>query len=194
MHNSIKLIVGLGNPGPEYTNTRHNAGEWLLELFAKQHQQTFHKEKKFKSRITQVNLSGHECWLLIPDTFMNLSGQAVKALASFYKIAPQEILVLHDELDFPPGVVRLKQGGGAGGHNGLRDIIAQLHTPDFYRLRIGIGHPGNRDQVTDYVLHPPAKHEKQLILESINQAVTVLPHIIAGNIQKAMQELHTKVD
>lgn len=191
MQSQIKLIVGLGNPGSDYANTRHNAGAWLVEALAEQQQQKLHLEKKFKANITHFKLLEHECWLLIPTTFMNLSGQAVKAFASFYKIAPQEILVAHDELDFTPGIVRLKQGGGAGGHNGLKDIIAQLPSPDFYRLRIGIGHPGNRDDVADYVLHTPSRHEHKQILDAIARALNLIPELIQGKMQHVMRELHS---
>lgn len=190
-HLPVQLIVGLGNPGQRYANTRHNVGAWLVESLAQQHQTPLKLETKFKGQIGRITLHGHECWLLIPNTFMNLSGQAVKALADFYKIPAEAILVAHDELDFPAGVIRLKPSGGAGGHNGLKDIIAQLHTPDFLRLRIGIGHPGDRDLVHDYVLNQPSKHDTILIETAINSALNVMNDLAEGHLQKAMQTLHS---
>ncbi len=191
-HSPIQLIVGLGNPGQRYANTRHNVGAWLVESLAKQHSAHLKLESKFKGQVARISLHDHDCWLLIPNTFMNLSGQAVKALADFYKIPAEAILVAHDELDFPAGVIRLKQGGGAGGHNGLKDILAQLHTPNFVRLRIGIGHPGDRDLVHDYVLNPPSKHETTLIETAIDNALTIMNDLAEGHLQKAMQTLHSK--
>ncbi len=191
-HSPIQLIVGLGNPGQRYANTRHNVGAWLVESLAKQHHAHLKIEPKFKGQAARITLHDHECWILIPNTFMNLSGQAVKALADFYKIPAEAILVAHDELDFPAGVIRLKQGGGAGGHNGLKDTIAQLHTPDFLRLRIGIGHPGDRDLVHDYVLNPPSKHENTLIETAIDNALSIMNDLAEGHLQKAMQTLHSK--
>lgn len=187
----IKLIVGLCNPGSDYEKTRHNAGAWLVRAFADSLQQTFSSEKKFKGLVSEVSIKEQHCWLLLPTTYMNNSGQAIKALASFYKIDPTEILVVHDELDFPPGIIRLKQGGGSGGHNGLKDTITHLGTPDFYRLRVGIGHPGDRSKVLNYVLSPPNKAEKKLILEAIDHALPLLPDLLAGKVAQVMQELHT---
>jgi len=187
----IRLIVGLGNPGEEYTHTRHNAGAWFVEQLAAESSVKFLSENKFQGRVAAIQEAAHKCWLLLPNTFMNHSGQAVRAFSQFYQIAPEEILVAHDELDFPAGVVRLKQGGGHGGHNGLRDIIQNLQSDQFHRLRIGIGHPGNRNQVHDYVLNRPSKHDHTLILDAIQQALIVLPQFILGDTQKAIQQLHS---
>ena len=189
----IKLIVGLGNPGPEYENTRHNAGAWFIQALAAQFDLSFSMETKFKGMVTRLQDGAADCRLLIPTTYMNLSGQATIAVAKFFKILPEEILVVHDELDFAPGEIRFKHGGGHGGHNGLRDIIAQLHSNDFYRLRVGIGHPGQRDDVTDYVLHKPSKSDESAILDAIDSALRVMPATLNGDIQGAMKELNTKV-
>lgn len=189
---SIKLIVGLGNPGANYEKTRHNAGAWLVETIAQQNHISFKPEPKFKGMVACHHHAGHDFRLLIPTTFMNLSGQSVRALADFYKIEPTEILVAHDELDLPVGTAKIKRGGGHGGHNGLRDIIAQLHTNDFYRLRIGIGHPGQRDLVHDYVLQKPNKSDQQQIDDAITSALIVIPDILSGHLEKAMQKLHTE--
>lgn len=189
---SIKLIVGLGNPGAEYQETRHNAGAWLVESLAQQEHVTLCYETKFTGHTGIFQLSDLDCRLLIPGTFMNLSGKAVRAIAEFYKIAPSEILVAHDELDLPVGIVRLKHGGGHGGHNGLRDIITQLHTNDFYRLRVGIAHPGERHLVLDYVLHRPSRDDKQQIDDAIANAINIIPELLKGQMDKAMQKLHTQ--
>lgn len=194
MPTAIKLIVGLGNPGPEYEQTRHNAGAWLVRQLAEDSRANLRRETKFKGLVSSITVQGHECWLLIPSTFMNLSGQAVSAMAGFYKIAPEEILVAHDELDFAAGIVRLKQGGGHGGHNGLRDIAAHLHSSEFHRIRIGIGHPGDRNEVHDYVLSAPSRHDRQQIDQAIAQLLTTLPDLITGHFQKVMRELHIKPD
>lgn len=191
MSNPIQLIVGLGNPGPEYVDTRHNAGAWLVDLLAEQGQ-PLRLESKWKGRVGQTVLHDQHCRLLVPETFMNLSGLAVRTLADFYHISPEEILVIHDDLDLAPGDIRLKKGGGHGGHNGLRDIISHLNTPDFYRLRIGIGHPGHKDQVASYVLHRPSKTEQERILSAIESGLEVLPDIAIGHFEQAMQQLHTR--
>jgi PTH1 family peptidyl-tRNA hydrolase len=191
LHTPIKLIVGLGNPGSEYAETRHNVGAWLVEQLAEQQQQKLRVESKFKARVTRLRLAEHECWLLIPTTYMNHSGDPVQAFSHFHKISPEEILVAHDELDFPTGIVRLKKDGGAGGRNGLKDILAQLSTPNFYRLRIGIGHPGDRNKVIDYVLSSPSRADNKLITQAIDQAISVMPDLISGHFQKAVRELHT---
>jgi len=188
----IRLIVGLGNPGMEYESTRHNAGFWWVEHIAATRKAPFNAEKKFHGLAARVHLDGHEAWLLKPQTFMNRSGQAVGALAGFYKIAPEEILVVHDELDLSPGDARLKKGGGHGGHNGLKDIIAHLGTSDFWRLRIGIGHPGDKNQVADFVLRPACRAEQDLIDNSVDRSLPLLPQILAGNFSAAMLKLHTK--
>ncbi|MFA7239639.1 MAG: aminoacyl-tRNA hydrolase [Sulfuricellaceae bacterium] len=190
--NAIRLIVGLGNPGREYEATRHNAGFWWVDKLAAGKGAALSPEKKFHGLAARLNLSGNELWLLEPQVFMNRSGQSVAALAHFYKIAPQEILVAHDELDIPPGTVRLKQGGGHGGHNGLKDIVAHLGAADFWRLRLGIGHPGNRDEVVNYVLNAPRREEQELIEATLDKSLAVLPQMLAGDMQAAMLKLHTK--
>lgn len=189
--NPIKLIVGLGNPGPQYAATRHNVGAWLVEELARQFHTPLRLDNKFLGSYGKSRIADQECWLLIPTTFMNLSGQSVKALASYYKIAPEEILVVHDELDFPAGDIRFKQDGGHGGHNGLRDIINHLQSKNFHRLRIGIDHPGNRDEVASYVLKPPRSNEESAIRTAIDEALRVLPTFVTGDQQKAIRELHS---
>lgn len=184
---SIKLVVGLCNPGSVYEKTRHNAGEWFIRQYAEKNQLPFKVDKKFHGEI-----SAHkEVHLLIPKTFMNCSGQAVAAMAHFYKLTPEEILVVHDELDLPPGIVKLKSHGGHGGHNGLRDIINKLNSNQFHRLRIGIGHPGHRDLVHNYVLGKPSNIEKIAMLNAVDRAIDVLPLVLDGQLEKAMQQLHT---
>jgi PTH1 family peptidyl-tRNA hydrolase len=190
----IQLIVGLGNPGDKYENTRHNAGAWFVEQLLESFKTTLTFEKKFHGMHGVLSIHEHKCHLLIPTTFMNLSGQAVAAIANFYKIMPPAILVAHDELDLPVGVCRLKEGGGHAGHNGLRDIIAKLGSSDFIRLRIGIGHPGKSDLVHDYVLNAPNKAEQLQITDSIATVMPVVPEIIAGDLAQAMNFLHTSRD
>lgn len=188
---SVKLIVGLGNPGKQYEQTRHNAGFWFVEEVARQYQVQFRPETKFLGEVARIQSNGLDVWLLKPMTFMNRSGQSIQSLAHFYKISADEILVAHDELDLEPGVVKLKTSGGHGGHNGLKDTLAALGTKDFNRLRLGIGHPGHRDQVVDYVLHSPSKIEMQQIEDGIYQASRVLPELLEGDLSRAMQQLHT---
>jgi PTH1 family peptidyl-tRNA hydrolase len=188
----IKLVVGLGNPGPKYTETRHNAGFWFVEALAGQYRARFLPEKKFHGEVARISLDGKDIWLLKPETFMNRSGLAVVSLAAFYKIAPENILVVHDEIDLKAGVARLKSGGGHGGHNGLRDIVAHLGTKDFQRLRIGVDHPGSKHLVVDYVLKRPDATDRQSIEEAIDDALRVMPKIAAGEWEKAMHQLHTK--
>jgi PTH1 family peptidyl-tRNA hydrolase len=188
----IKLIVGLGNPGPKYSETRHNAGFWFVEDLASQYRSRFLPEKKFHGEVARINLEGKDIWLLKPETYMNRSGLSVVSLAAFYKIAPENILVAHDEIDLKAGTARLKSGGGHGGHNGLRDIISHLGTKDFQRLRIGVDHPGSKDLVVDYVLKRPDSKDRQAIEDSINDALRVMPKIAAGEWEKAMHQLHTK--
>jgi len=185
----ISLIVGLGNPGAKYQDTRHNAGFWWLDQIATEYRQTFRIESKFHGEVCR--LDGANCWLLKPTTFMNRSGQAVAAIARFYKIPVQHILVVHDELDFSAGTIRLKQGGGDGRHNGLKDIIAHLGNKDFLRLRVGIGHPGHRDAVANYVLSAPSKVDKGLIEAVLASALQQLPAILNDNLNQAMQVLHS---
>lgn len=188
----IRLIVGLGNPGPDYAKTRHNAGFWLIDELAWQFKATLRSEGKYFGEVARVTLpEGGDLWLLKPMTFMNLSGQSVVALARFFKILPDEILVVHDELDLPPGAARYKQGGGHGGHNGLRDIIAKLGAPSFWRLRVGIGHPGDKNEVANFVLKKPRSEEQQAIDEALVKALDTLPLAIAGDMAGAMKTLHT---
>jgi PTH1 family peptidyl-tRNA hydrolase len=187
----VKLVVGLGNPRPEHEATRHNAGFWWVENLAEVQRVRLRAQSKFFGRVGRLTDDGYDCWLLLPSTFMNASGRAVQALAVFYKIAPDDILVVHDELDLPPGTLRLKKGGGVAGHNGLKDIAVRLG-PDFWRLRIGIGHPGDRDAVIDYVLHPPRQEEAELISKAVEHSLEVWPLIQAGEMEKAMHRLHTK--
>ena len=184
---TIKLIVGLCNPGSAYHKTRHNAGEWAVHAIANSHNSTFKAEKKFFGELAVAG----KTLLLIPNTFMNGSGQAVQAVANFYKLKPENILVAHDELDLPPGVIKLKANGGHGGHNGLRDIISRLGSKSFYRLRIGIGHPGHKDMVTNYVLGKPSNSDKMAILQAIDRAIDVIPNVLDGHFEKAMHQLHT---
>lgn len=193
MASRIQLIVGLGNPGAQYEQTRHNAGFWFVEAVARHLGGSFRSESKFHGEACKLRLGGEELWLLKPMTFMNRSGQAVAALSRFYKIAPDAILVAHDELDLPPGDIRLKTGGGHGGHNGLRDTIAQLGTRDFQRLRIGIGHPGHSSQVTGYVLGKAPSNDRIEMERAIDRALDALPLAVSGEMQKAMNRLHVKV-
>ncbi len=188
----IKLIVGLGNPGPRYASTRHNAGAWFIEELLAPHRLSLRLDKKFHMEWAELPCASHKVFLAKPITFMNESGLAVAAFAQFYQIHPSEILVAHDELDFVPGEIKLKIGGGHGGHNGLRDILARLGSADFYRLRVGIGHPGQREQVASYVLHPPVLDEKIEIDRALYRASKVLPEILAGDFAKAMKDLHTE--
>ena len=192
MMNTIRLIVGLGNPGSEYESTRHNVGFWWVDELARSENLTFKNDAKFHAQLVRGTLHGQEVWLLKPQTFMNLSGRAVGAVAQFYKIAPAEILVVHDELDLQPGIARLKTGGGHGGHNGLKDIIAHLGTKDFWRLRLGIGHPGDRAEVSNYVLNDPRREERELIEDAMNKAQLVAHLVIEGKIEAAMLKLHSK--
>jgi PTH1 family peptidyl-tRNA hydrolase len=188
---TIQLIVGLGNPGLEYAKTRHNAGfDWLDQVLdlTNVHWQA---DSKFHGEVAKVNLCQQTVWLLKPRTFMNLSGRAVYALSHFYRILPAQILLVHDELDLLPGVVKLKYGGGHGGHNGLKDTVNHLHTADFWRLRFGIGHPGNKAHVAQFVLKTPTVAEKIRIEEANQRALAALPHILAGRFDQAMQQLHT---
>ena len=192
----IKLIVGLGNPGKKYETTRHNAGFWLVERLAAQHRLKLRKEPRFQALVARLDTASGHAWLLLPRTWMNESGSAVGALAQFHRIAADEILVAHDELDLPPGGVKMKRGGGHAGHNGLRDIIENLGTPDFWRLRIGIGHPrdvaASEQEVVDFVLHAPRKEEQALIDTVIDRGVAAFELILADNMAAAMHKLHTK--
>ena len=188
----IKLIVGLGNPGDKYADTRHNAGEWLIERLARHFNISLNPESKFFGKTARTLVNGKEVRLLIPTTFMNLSGKAVGALASFYRIKPEEILVIHDELDLPPGTAKLKQGGGHGGHNGLKDIVAQLgNNNDFYRLRIGIGHPGHRDLVAGYVLNKPSPADRDALEKVLDEATDCIEMIFKDGMVKATNRLNS---
>jgi PTH1 family peptidyl-tRNA hydrolase len=187
----LKLVAGLGNPGAEYARTRHNAGFHLVEELGRRYGAAFRKESRHQGEIAKLSIGGNELWLLKPMTYMNRSGGPVRSLAAFYKIPPGSILVAYDELDFEPGVVRLKEGGGAAGHNGIRDVIAQMGDA-FWRLRIGIGHPGDRSAVLDYVLGRPSAEDARLIDEAIVAAVDVIPTIMAEGGQKAMNRLHAR--
>ncbi len=189
---ALALVVGLGNPGPQYARTRHNAGFWLVEALAQRHGGRFRLESKFSGEVCRIGIAGRELWLLKPLTFMNRSGQAVAQLAGFYRIALPAILVVHDDLDLPPGSVRLKLGGGHGGHNGLRDTIRQLGGNEFRRLRLGIGHPGQSRDVVDYVLSiaPPA--EQRLLEDAITDAVREFPLLMEEQWEKAMRILHSR--
>lgn len=191
MHQGIQLIVGLGNPGAEYEDTRHNAGAWFVSALAKATQTVLRQEKKFQGLHGISRIDDHEFHLFIPSTYMNHSGQAVKALSHFYKIPPEAMLIAHDELDLPVGCVRLKSSGGAAGHNGLTDIISHLNTRHFHRLRIGIGRPLQSKQVVDYVLKSPSKADRLLIDRALEKANDVLPMLFLGHYQKAMHALHT---
>lgn len=192
MQEAIRLIVGLGNPGEQYERTRHNVGMWFVERLAHQAKTTFRDEKKFHGLIARIDTPTEPCWLLMPRTFMNESGRSVSALANFYKISISSILVVHDELDFPAGTIRFKQGGGHGGHNGLRSIIECLNSSDFYRLRIGIGHPGHRDRVSPYVLSAPSHDDEIKINQAIDQATQLMPEFMSGKFQNAIQKLHSE--
>lgn len=191
MSAEVALIVGLGNPGPQYEDTRHNAGFWFVDAIAHQCGEQFRTENKFHGEVAKVIIQGKQVWLLKPSTFMNRSGQSVSALANFYKIPLESILVAHDELDLEPGVARLKKGGGHGGHNGLRDIVAHMGGKDFMRLRIAIGHPGNSKQVSNYVLSRASADDQILIDNAMDKALGVLPHVVNGDFQKAMNTLHS---
>lgn len=190
--NGIRLFVGLGNPGPQYEATRHNAGFWWIDRVARDVGARLAAEAKFFGQTARFKSHDQEAWLLQPMTFMNASGRAVSALARFYKITPEQILVVHDELDLPPGQAKLKLGGGHGGHNGLKDIAAQLGTPNFWRLRLGIGHPGDKSAVVGYVLHPPSREEAGNIEAAIHQSTRLLPMLLNGSFEAAMLKLHTQ--
>ena len=185
----IRLLVGLGNPGPEYADTRHNAGFWWIDAVAGQLGARLLPERSYFGLVGRVNAAGGSLFLLQPMTFMNLSGKSVAALARFFKIAPEEILVVHDELDLLPGQVKLKQGGRSGGHNGVN---AQLGSPDYWRLRLGIGHPGVKSEVVDYVLRKPAPEQREAIFKAIEQTLPVLDLMVAGDMERAMMKVHAK--
>lgn len=188
---TIKLIVGLANPGNEYAATRHNAGAWFVDQLAERYHQSLKNEPKFFGYSSRITLSGHDVRLLVPTTFMNLSGKAVQAMATFYQIKPEEILVAHDELDINPGIAKFKFGGSHGGHNGLKDIASKLgNNLNFYRLRIGIGHPGDKNKVVSYVLNKPSKSEQDLIDKAIDESVCCTEILLSDGIEAAMNRLH----
>jgi PTH1 family peptidyl-tRNA hydrolase len=186
----VRLVVGLGNPGKEYERTRHNAGFWLVERFAASSGVALRKDPKYQALVGRMEGSG--AWLLMPQSFMNASGRAVQMLAGFFKVKPEEILVVHDELDFAPGTARIKQGGGIAGHNGLKDISQRIGSHDYWRLRLGVGRPTDAAEMADYVLHKPSLEEKQAIDGAIDNALALLPQMIAGDMQGAMQKLHSQ--
>jgi PTH1 family peptidyl-tRNA hydrolase len=191
--NSIKLIVGLGNPGARHERDRHNAGYWFVDDFARAYGASFASESKFQGDACQANVAHRPVRLLKPTTFMNRSGQSVRAMTDYYRIAPEEVLVVHDELDLPPGTARLKRGGGHGGHNGLRDLISHIGR-DFYRLRIGVGHPGDRNKVISFVLQPPTRAEETLIDDAIREGLSAVALFLREGEQKAMNQLHTRAN
>jgi len=187
---AIKLIIGLRNPGTAYEHTRHNAGGWLITSLARQHNTFFKLEKKMQAELADLELNQHTCKLVLPLTFMNHSGQPTRIISQFYRIQPEEILVAHDELDLPAGRIKLKTGGGHGGHNGLKDITTQLGSAQFHRLRIGIGHPGHRDLVHQYVLGKPSIQDKQHIYDAIDRGIAIMPLVFSGDLARAMNQLN----
>ncbi|MFY7698519.1 MAG: aminoacyl-tRNA hydrolase [Legionella sp.] len=187
---SIKLLIGLGNPGAQYTFTRHNAGQWFIEMLAKKYNATFKIDKKFQADLAIIDHADCPCRLVMPLSFMNLSGTSIRLLSEFYKISADEIIVIHDELDLPAGTIRLKSGGGHGGHNGLRDIMSQLASNAFHRLRIGIGHPGHKELVANYVLTRPSQAEREQITTAITQAVEIIPTLFKTGLAAAMNSLN----
>jgi|SRR5437867_8014174 len=188
----IRLLVGLGNPGPEYEGTRHNAGFWWIDAVARKLGATLLPDRSYHGLVARVNRPAGPLWLLEPQTFMNLSGKSVAALARFFKITPDEIVVAHDELDLPPGALKMKLGGGHAGHNGLRDIHAQLGSADYWRLRLGIGHPGIKSEVVNYVLRKPAPEHRDAIEQCIARSLDALPLLLDGDMERAMMKLHAK--
>jgi PTH1 family peptidyl-tRNA hydrolase len=186
----IKLVIGLGNPGSQYTNTRHNVGFWFIDLLADKFRASLRMEGKFFAEAGKFSLEDNDVWLLKPQTFMNLSGKSVLTIASFYKILPQDVLVVHDELDFTPGIAKLKSGGSAGGHNGLKSIESVIGK-DFWRLRLGIGHPGDKNKVADFVLKKPLMNEEIEILNAMDRALKIIPSFLCGEQNLAMKNLHT---
>lgn len=188
---AIKLLVGLGNPGPEYTRTRHNAGFWFIDALAEKYQARWGLEKKLHAETAKIMVAGVSVHLLKPSTFMNHSGRAVAAALNYWKLEPSQCLLAHDELDLSPGVARLKFDGGHGGQNGLRDSIAQLSSGAFHRLRVGIGHPGHKDQVTPWVLGRPGKIDFELVEQAIIASLAIVPLLVEGRLNEAMKQLHT---
>ncbi|KYN89248.1 peptidyl-tRNA hydrolase [Vibrio cidicii] len=192
MSQQIKLLVGLANPGPDYAKTRHNAGAWVVEELARVHNVVLKNEAKFFGLTGRITMNGQDLRLLIPTTFMNLSGKSIAAVANFYQVSAEEIMVAHDELDLPPGIAKFKKGGGHGGHNGLRDTISKLaNNKEFYRLRIGIGHPGHKDKVAGFVLGKAPADEQQLLDAAVDESVRCLDILLKEGLSKAQNRLHT---
>jgi peptidyl-tRNA hydrolase, PTH1 family len=194
MSSSIQVIAGLGNPGPEYELTRHNAGFWFADNLALKFNASFRRERGFNADVAKAKISGTDVWLIKPQTFMNRSGQAVAALMRFYKLVPEQLLVVYDELDLLPGTVRMKKGGGSGGHNGIKDVQAHLQTPDFWRMRIGIGHPRSLNlggEVVDFVLHKPGREHLAEIEAAMERGLAIIPQLVAGQTERAIAQLHT---
>lgn len=187
---TIKLIIGLRNPGSAYDHTRHNAGGWFATTLAQRHSASFKIDKKMQAELAELNINQHQCNIVLPLTFMNHSGQPTRLISQFYRILPEEILVVHDELDLPAGRIKFKTGGGHGGHNGLRDIIAQLGSPEFHRLRLGIGHPGHKDLVHQFVLNKPSIHDRQQIYDAIDRGISAMPLVLSGDIARAMNQIN----
>ncbi len=187
----LRLVVGLGNPGAQYARTRHNAGFWLLDELARRHGGPFRSESRHQGELARAVIDGSDVWLFKPATFMNRCGVAIASVCGFYKVAPAEVLLAHDEIDLPVGCVRLKQGGGHGGHNGLRDAIAAIGE-GFWRVRLGVGHPGDRDEVVDYVLRRAPADEERLIEAAVVAAADIVPVMLVDGAQKAMNRLHTR--
>lgn len=187
---AIKLIVGLRNPGSAYEQTRHNAGGWFVETLAHHHNANFKIEKKMHAELASFEIDNQACKAILPMTFMNLSGLPTREVSQFYRILPAEILVIHDDMDLPAGRIKLKTDGGNGGHNGLRDITTQIGSSAFHRMRVGIGHPGQRELVLNYVLGKPSQADRQAILEAIDRGIDTIPTILSGNIAKAMNQLN----
>ncbi len=187
----VRLVVGLGNPGPKYDRTRHNAGFWLADELARRYGGSFRPERKFHGDVARITVDGADVHLLKPMTFMNHSGRAVQALAGFYRLPPEALLLVHDEIDLPPGTARLKQGGGHGGHNGLRDTVNALGSREFGRVRIGVGHPGHRDQVVPSVLSVAGREEQQAMDAAVATAADAVPLLVAGEWDRAFQQVHT---
>jgi len=191
MSKAIRIIAGLGNPEDRYERTLHNAGFWFVDALARKYGGSFRYEKKFDAESCRINLHGEEVWLVKPQSYMNNSGQPIRGLLDYYRLGVNQLLVAHDEIDLPPGTTRLKEGGGHGGHNGLRDII-QHCGPDFLRLRMGVGHPGEKHQVTNYVLKRGSSDTEAAIERDIDDGIAVMPELVDGNIPAAMKKLHTK--
>ena len=191
MSKAIRIIAGLGNPEDKFERTLHNAGFWFVDALARKYGGSFRYEKKFDADYCRINLHGEDVWLVKPQSYMNNSGQPIRGLLDYYRLRTAELLVAHDEIDLPPGTVRLKEGGGHGGHNGLRDIVRHCGA-DFVRLRLGVGHPGDKEQVTNYVLKRGSSDVEAAIERNIDDAIVVIPELVEGDINAAMKKLHTR--